>query len=122
MNEEIRQAADAAKDPASYDLITYAWVVSLSAWGGAVRFIRKVKAGEMSPKTAMKSLIGEVLTSAFAGVVTFYAAQATGVSPLWTAVLVGISGHMGGRAIELFEIFFKRWVGAANEAADKDKP
>lgn len=115
MNEEIRQAAEAAKDPASYSLVTYAWVFVLSAWGGTVRFIRKVKAGEMSPKQALKFLIGEVLTSAFAGVLTFYLAQATGVSGLWTAVLVGIAGHMGGRSLERLETMYKRWIGGSEQ-------
>lgn len=116
MNEEIRQAAEAvSKDPTSYSLITYAWVVALSAWGGTVRFIRKVRAGEMSLKQAAKSLIGEVLTSAFAGVLTFYLAEATNVTPLWTAVLVGVAGHMGGRSIEHIEMIFKRWNGGSEQ-------
>ncbi|PFW62370.1 hypothetical protein COL27_30425, partial [Bacillus sp. AFS075960] len=102
-------------DPTSYGLITYAWVVALSAWGGTVRFIRKVKAGEMSLKQAVKSLVGEVLTSAFAGVLTFYLAEAAGVSPLWTAVLVGIAGHMGGRSLEHIEAVFKRWTGGCEK-------
>jgi hypothetical protein len=118
MNEEIRQVAEVAKDPTSYDLLTYGWVFALSAWGGCVRFIRKVKAGEMNTKQALKALACEVVISGFSGVVTFYAAQATGVSPLWTAVLVGVAGHMGGRSIEIFEGFFKRWAGAP---ADDDK-
>jgi hypothetical protein len=116
MNEEIRQAAEAAKDPTSYPLITYAWVVALAAWGGAVRFIRKIKAGEMSLKQAVKSLLGEVVVSAFAGVMAFYAADATGVSGMWLPVIVGIAGHMGGRSIELIEnILIKRWASGSEQ-------
>lgn len=114
MNEEIRQAAEvaAAKDPTSYGALTYFWVVALSAWGGTVRFIRKVKAGEMRLGHAIKSLLGEIFTSAFAGVLTFYLAEATGVSGMWTAVLVGIAGHMGGRSLEAIEDVYKRWTGS----------
>ena len=115
MNEEIRQAAEAAKDPTSYSLLTYAWVVALSAWGGMVRFIRKVKAGEMSLKQASLTLAGEIVTSAFAGVVTFYACEANGVAPLMTAVLVGVAGHMGGRALEPVEQLLKRWFGGKGD-------
>lgn len=115
MNEEIRQAAEAAKDPTSYSLLTYAWVVALSAWGGMVRFIRKVKAGEMSLKQASLTLAGEIVTSAFAGVVTFYACEANDVAPLMTAVLVGVAGHMGGRALEPVEQLFKRWFGGKGD-------
>lgn len=44
-------------------------------------------------------LVGEVLTSAFAGILTFWLCEASDINPLVTAALVGISGHMGSRAI-----------------------
>lgn len=112
MNEEIRQVTEAAKDPTSYSLLTYAWVFALSAWGGTVRFIRKVKAGDMTLKQALKSWIGELITSAFAGVLTFYLAEAAGISQLWTAVLVGVAGHMGARSLEPLEALYKRWTNS----------
>jgi hypothetical protein len=117
MNEELRQAAEAVKDPTSYSLLTYSWVVLLSAWGGTVRFIRKVKAGDMTVKQALFTLAGEIVTSSFAGVVTFYGCEALHTEPLYTAMLVGIAGHMGGRALEPLEKVYKRWFGAS---ADKD--
>jgi len=115
MSEEIRQAAEAAKDPTSYGLLTYGWVMVLSAWGGLVRFIRKVKAGDMSWKQAALTLTGELSTSAFAGVVTFYACEANGVPQLSTAVLVAVAGHMGGRALEPLEALYRRWAGKGND-------
>lgn len=36
------------KDPSSYSLITYAWVMLLSVWGGVVNFIRRVRTGQGS--------------------------------------------------------------------------
>lgn len=86
------------KDPTTYGLITYAWVALLSAWGGAVSWIRKRKAGNTRPFNFME-LVGELMTSAFAGVLTFWLCEASGMQPLITAALVGISGHMGSRAI-----------------------
>jgi len=112
MNEEIRHAAEAAKSPLSYDLITYAWVVLLSMWGGTVRFVRKVRDGAMSLKQASFTFIGEVTTSAFAGVITFYICEVSAITPLMTAVFVGIAGHMGGRALEPLEALYKRWIGS----------
>lgn len=111
MNDEIRQVAEAAKDPTSYGLLTYAWVFALSAWGGTVRFIRKVKAGDMTLGKAAMTLAGEIITSAFVGVVTFYACEHYQLSPLLTATLVGVAGHMGGRAMEPLEALYKRWAG-----------
>lgn len=86
------------KDPSSYSLLTYAWVIVLSIWGGAVNFYQKVKAGDARPFNFVE-FIGEICTSGFAGVITFYLCEAGNFSPLMTAAMVGIAGHMGGRAI-----------------------
>lgn len=115
MNEEIQQVAEAAKNPTSYSLLTYSWVFALAAWGGTVRFIRKVKAGDMSPRQAMKVWVGELVTSGFAGVMTFYLAEAAGLAPLWTAVLVGIAGHMGAKSLEPLEAVYRRWAGTKGD-------
>lgn len=92
------------KDPANYSLLTYAWVITLSAWGGAVSFMRKRRRGLVRPFSWLELLV-EVLTSAFAGVLTFWLCEASAINPLVTAALVGISGHMGSRAIFLLEQF-----------------
>ena len=90
------------KDPTNFTLITYAWVLFLSTWGGLVSFFRKVKTGETKASNIME-LVGELVTSAFAGVITFYLCDAAGIGGLISAVFVGISGHMGTRAIFLLE-------------------
>lgn len=95
------------KDPTSYSLITYLWVFLLSSWGGWVSWIRKRKNGDARPFN-FAELIGEVVTSAFAGVITFYLCEAAVFHPLLSAAMVGISGHMGGRAIFLME----KWANA----------
>lgn len=86
------------KDPTSYTILTYAWVMFLSAWGGLVNFIGRVKTGEARAFNFIE-LIGELFTSAFAGVLTFWMCEAAGINSLITAAMVGISGHMGSRAI-----------------------
>ncbi len=86
------------KDPTTYSLLTYAWVFALSAWGGVVSMIRKIRSGESKPHNLME-FVGEIVTSGFAGALTFLGCQAAGFDLMWTAVLVGVSGHMGARAI-----------------------
>lgn len=93
------------KDPTTYSLLTYAWVLALASWGGVVNFLRKRKSGDVRPFNVVE-LIGEIVTSAFAGMVTFWLCEAAGIGGLITAALVGISGHMGSRAIFAFE----RWA------------
>jgi len=86
------------KDPANYSLITYAWVVALSAVGGAVNFAHKIKIGSVRAFN-FTELFGELLTSGFAGLLTFWLCEAADLNKLVSAVLIGISGHMGSRAI-----------------------
>ena len=88
------------------ELITYGWVLLLAVWGGVVNYISKVRAGATSRFNLME-LVGDVVTSGFVGMLTFWLCQAAGFSELLTAVFVGISGHMGARAMAKFEI----WAG-----------
>ena len=85
-----------------YNYITYAWVIWLAVWGGIVNFWHKLKTGKARAFNVTE-FIGEIVTSGFVGVLTFWLCEAGGISPLMTAVFVAISGHMGARAIFLFE-------------------
>lgn len=102
MSDELKTAAEQAKDPSSYSLITYAWVLLLSAWGGMVAFLKRVREGHTQALNLVE-LVGEICTSAFTGLVTFFLCEAAHFQPLWTAVMVAISGHMGARAIFVLE-------------------
>lgn len=102
MIEEVQAAmtaaVDRAKDPTTYSWLTYAWVVVWSMLGGFVSWWGKVKAGEARPFNVAE-LVGEVATSAFAGITTFYICEWGGVDPLLSAVFIGIAGHMGTRFV-----------------------
>jgi hypothetical protein len=90
------------KDPASFGLITYLWVIGLSLGGGLVSYMHKLQLGVRRPFSIIE-FIGELVTSGFTGVITYFLCQSSGISPLLTAVFVGISGHMGSRALFLIE-------------------
>jgi hypothetical protein len=62
------------KDPAAYDLLTYAWVFLLSVLGGVVAFLQKLRDGNARVFNLVE-FIGELCTSAFTGVVTFICAR-----------------------------------------------
>jgi LydA holin phage, holin superfamily III len=94
------------KDPTSYSLLTYAWVFMLAILGGVVNFMHKLKAGHTRVFNFVE-FIGELVTSAFAGVITFWLCENAGISPLMTAAFVGVSGHMGSRAIFMLENWLK---------------
>lgn len=86
--------------PESYTLMQYAGVFGLSIWGGLVNFWQNMKSGR---RFSIMELVGEISTSGFAGIVTFYLCEAAGLNDLFTAATVGIAGHMGGRTIALIE-------------------
>lgn len=94
-------------DPGHFSWFTYAWVVGLSAWGGVVSYIRKVRASITEPFSLME-LVGEIVTSGFVGVLTFWLCTEAHLSTYLTAALVGISGHMGSRAVSGFEMLLKQ--------------
>lgn len=90
------------KDPSSYSLLTYLSVVALAVVGGAVNLMRRLNS-HVWPNFNFMEIIGELTTSGFAGVMTFWLCEAADINGLITAVLIGISGHMGGRAIFIIE-------------------
>jgi hypothetical protein len=105
------------KDPTTYSYITYAWVLGLACWGGTVNFITKIKTGTTRPFN-ITEFLGEIVTSAFSGVVTFYLCELSLTPPLMTAVFVAISGHMGTRLIFKLEQYlekrFKKLTGSSD--------
>ncbi len=94
------------KDPTAYGLLTYAWVIALSFAGGVVSFLRRVREGSVRPFNVVE-LIGEVFTAGFAGLLTFWMCEAAEINPLLSAVFIGVSGHMGSRAIFLLERYLE---------------
>lgn len=107
------------KDPANYPLFTYLWVILISSWGGIVSFYRKTKLGHTRPFNVME-LLGEITTSAFVGMLTFWLCEAANINPLITAAFVGITGHMGSRAIWQLEKWAeRRLAGGVLEESEK---
>lgn len=104
------------REPFNYGLATYFWVFALSVLGGVVRFMRKVKMG-MARVFNLTEFIGEIVTSAFVGIITFWLCEGAHMNAYFTAAMIGISGHMGSRAIFLLEDWaeniYKRLAGHA---------
>ena len=90
-----------------YALLTYAWVLALSTWGGLVHYLSKVRAGAIA-RFNITELIGAMFVSGFTGLLTFWMCEDAGFNELTTAVCVGISGHMGARMIGKLENVMSR--------------
>lgn len=102
----MQEHMEPLKDPTSYTWITYAWVLLLAILGGVVNYVRKIRSGQ-SPWNIVE-FVGELATSALVGLTTFYLCEAANIAPLMTAALVGVTGHMGSRALYQFETSLRR--------------
>lgn len=92
--------------PTDFSMITYMWVWGLAIMGGIVSYHQKVRR-RGSAQYSIAEFVGELVTAAFAGVLTFYLCQAYGMGQLLTAALVGVSGHMGSRTLAILERMLK---------------
>ena len=90
------------KDPQSYTVLTYAWVILLAVWGGTTHTVRKIKSGELS-RFSIAEWIGDIVIAGFIGLITFYLCEYANIDRMLSAVLIGISSHQGARGIMLIE-------------------
>jgi hypothetical protein len=88
-------------------LATYAWVVVISFLGGAAAFVRKIRAGQARPFNLVE-FFGEIVVSAFAGIVTYWFCRWAELNEWASAAFVGIGAHMGSRAIFMGEQVLER--------------
>lgn len=114
--------ASGERNPFDYSVITYLWVLAVSGLGGLVNFHRKMREGQTRAFNVTEFL-GELVTSAFAGLLTFWLCESANIDRLVAAVMIAVSGHMGSRAIFGLEKWMEvRTAGAIGVKAPKEKP
>ena len=97
--------------PENYSLVTYIWVIGLSILGGTVRTLTHLKMG-MGFRDLCRRWIIDIVVSAFIGMVTFFLCEYAQLDQMLTAAFIGISAHMGTRAIVIIEEFlYKKVMG-----------
>lgn len=89
----------------------------LSTWGGVVNHIQAIRNGKK--KFQWRELAFDLVTSTFAGLITFYFCHSAGISETMSAILIAVSGHMGTRAIAGFETLYKRVIGIKDDEQNK---
>ncbi len=96
------------RSPLSYSLREYGLILAIAMLGGFVRWYNAVRRGE-SAVYDLRILVGELFTSAFIGILTFWACEAMSVQPLVTAALAGMAGHAGVAGLLWAERVMKRF-------------
>ena len=102
-------AQDTMKNPLSYSLREYGVMLGIAIMGGMVRWYIAVKKGEVALWN-LSSLIGEMMVSAFIGLLTFWICESLNLNPLLTPAVVGMSGHLGARGLVWLELAGKRFA------------
>lgn len=110
-----------AKGPLDYSLKQYGFILAIALLGGLVSWSARVRKGEVKA-WSLQQLIGELSTSAFAGLLAFWICEWSGAPALLGAALIGIAGHMGTRAINAFETFALRRWGVAQDNQQPQPP
>lgn len=114
--------AAAPKDPFTFPLRIYGLMLATAILGGFVSWYGKVRRKEIAPGSVFH-LIGEITTSAFVGLVTFWLCEYLNLPQLITAPIVGVAGHMGAKAITMAErILQKRVADRTGVPADDQQP
>lgn len=122
MSEDVQTTTTLGQQLAAYGAATWLWVVFLSMLGGVASFAIKVRKG-IARWINVPELLGECTISAFVGFVTFLITDGH-VPPGVQAAMIAVSGHMGTRAVFLFEQFYASRIvpGGTPPAPDKDMP
>lgn len=111
----VAWAQGLARGPLDTPLKVYGVMLGAALLGGFVSWYGKVKRGEI-PGYSVFHLVGELATSALAGLLCFWLCDGFGVNQMITAAATGVCGHMGTRAIAFFEDSMakraKRMLGA----------
>lgn len=97
------------KDPSSYAVITYLWVILLAIWGGSASYIRRVRSMDV-PRYSFVEFIGELVIAAGVGVITFFMCEWANVDQMLSAVFIAITAHMGSRALLIAEQVLERYA------------
>lgn len=115
----LANAAD-GRDVTSYTLKQWGICLGMAVLGGVANWWGQVRRGEL-PISSVSSLVGEVFIAAFAGLLAFFICDWANFPQGLTAAMTGICGHMGGRAVAMFERWAEAKFGAMNTPVEPPK-
>lgn len=100
--------------PESMQVGAESYGLALAVWGGLVHFMGRDHRGKGAIRLA-SIFFCDLATAGFVAKLTWHLSMYAGLTVDMAVVLCGISGHMGSRALALFERVYTRWLGARGE-------
>lgn len=79
-----------------YGALGYVWLFIISIWGGTVRYVTDIRAGN---KPSFISWLYEACISGFVGIITAMTCQYYQLDFLLTSAITGIAAHNGTRSL-----------------------
>lgn len=89
------------KEILNYLSFQYIWVIAMSIWGGIIKYLSILNHGKLTFK--ISCFLSEIFISSFAGIIAFLFCESANINHLYSAALIGVTGHMGSRAIFIIE-------------------
>jgi len=96
-------------------VLPYLSTIGLSCWGGVVQHVQRLRNGKK--KFNWRELAFDLISSSFAGILTHFLCDASGIEGAKAAMLIAVSGHMGTRAIASFQALHERIFPRSNNEA-----
>ena len=113
--------------PLGYSPSTWILVIGFAILGGLVKWFNDYResASSWDKKMIFLTFGAQVFTSGFVGIITFLACKNFQLSDTITAVFIGVSGHMGAEAINVFKAgfssFFQRAITNLEPKPEKER-
>lgn len=90
------------KDPTSFDLLTYSWVIGISVWSGIISYYHRMRSGLIALGGILDMLI-DISASVLVGILTFFMCELAEIKHLQAAILISASSHAGPRALFIYQ-------------------
>ena len=89
--------------------LQYFWFIVIGGAGGIASYISKLRR-DKAKTFSIVEVLGEIFISGFVGLITAWICIDMGLSLPLTYAAVGISGHMGTRALYVVEQRILNWI------------
>lgn len=86
----------------------YLSTIALSVFGGTVQYLGHLRSSKSQVRWS--DFLIDITISAFAGFLTFKLCAYGHVESEMSSILIAVSGHMGTRAVRLFEKFYTKAI------------